>query len=110
MHINACKPFLVTSVHRVALEDDTLEATMRLKGNILTADGEARLMALLDEWDSLLRDDPGCTDVLQLDIDMGDAPPFRSTPYQVPAKWRDAVKAELEQLKKQGILVPSVSG
>ena len=66
-------------------------------------------MALLDEWDSVLRDDPGCTDVLQHDIDTGDAPPFRSTPYQVPAKWRDAVKAELEQLKEQGILVPSVS-
>ena len=59
VHINACKPFLVTSVHRVdvwALEDDTLEVVTRLKGNKLTADGEARLMALLDEWDSVLTD------------------------------------------------------
>ena len=70
-HINACKPFLVTSVHRVAvwaLEDDTLEVVTRLKGNKLTADGEARLMAVLDEWDSVLMDDCGCTDVLQHDI------------------------------------------
>ena len=42
-------------------------------------------------------------------INTGDAPPVRSMAYQIPSKWKEKVREEIEELKQMGILVPSYS-
>ena len=112
VHINACKPFLETCVHRVAvwaLEDELLEHQARLSGAELTEARKLELEVVLEKWGTVLTDKPGSTDILEHDIDTGDAPPVRSAQYHLPAKWKEAVGAELDKLRDWGILVPSVS-
>ena len=98
VHINACKPFLETCVHMEAvwaLADELLEHQTRLSGAERTEARKLELEAVLEKWGTVLSDKPGSTDVLEHDIDTGDAPPVRSAQYQLPAKWKDAVRAGL---------------
>ena len=67
------------------------------------------LEAVLSKWECVLSDVPGMTDLLVHEINTGEAPPIRAAPYQVPLKWQEAMKRELDLLKDLGILVPSTS-
>ena len=42
-------------------------------------------------------------------INTGDAPPVRSMAYQIPSKWNEKAREEIEELKQMGILVLSYS-
>ena len=67
----------------------------------------------LDEcvrWsESVLKAEPGLTEVISHCINTGDAPHVRSMAYQIPSKWKEKVRKEIEELKQMGILVPSYS-
>ena len=112
VHINSCKPFHEASVYRVAVwatDDELLDKQMRLQGGELSQQQKEELEKLLGKWGSMLRDEPGETELVEHDIDTGDAQPVRAAPYQLPDKWKDAVREELCSLKELGILVPSNS-
>ena len=64
---------------------------------------------VLKEWSSVLREEPGETNVLEHEIVTGDVPPMRTAPYQLPEKWCEDVRKEIGTLKVMGILVPSSS-
>ena len=64
---------------------------------------------MLVKWDKVLSDVPGMTNLLVHDINTGEAPPVRAVPYQVPLKWQEAVKKEVDLLRELGILVSSTS-
>ena len=70
---------------------------------------EKELEEVLGKWARVLTDEPGRTELLRHDINTGDAPPTGAAPYQIPLKWQEAVKKELDELKVLGILVPSTS-
>ena len=57
----------------------------------------------------MLKAEPGLTEVVSHCINTGDAPPVRSMAYQIPGKWKEKVREEIEELKQMGILVPSYS-
>ena len=112
VHINACKPYVEMSVHRVAVwasEDGLLEQQTMLLGEDVPQAKLEGLELVLKKWECVLCDVPGKTDLLVHEINTGDAPPVRAAPYQVPMKWQAAVKVELDLLKELGILVPSTS-
>ena len=92
-----------------ATEDELLNQQPRLQGLDLSLKKQEILDEVLKKWDSVLSDVPGMTDILVHDINTGEAPPVRATPYQVPLKWQKAVETELNLLKDLGILVPSTS-
>ena len=67
-----------------------------------------RLDECVERWSgSVLKAEPGLTEVVGHCINTGDAPPVRSMAYQIPSKWKENVREEIEELKQMGILVPS---
>ena len=67
-----------------------------------------RLDECVEKWSgSVLKAEPGLTEVVSHCINTGDAPPVRSMAYQIPSKWKEKVREEIEELKQMGILVPS---
>ena len=70
---------------------------------------QEELDVVLKKWDRVLNDVLGVTDLLEHNINTGEAPPMRLAPFQVPLKWEKAVEAEIRLLKDKGILVPSSS-
>ena len=92
-----------------ATEDELLEQQVKLQGGKLSKHQQGELDELLQKWKSVLKETPGETSILEHSIDSGDAPPVRAAPYQIPDKWRDAVREEIGTLKQLGILVPSTS-
>ena len=86
-----------------ATEDELLEQQV----GKLSKHQQVELDELLQKWKSVLKETPGETSILDHSIDSGDVPPVRAEPYQIPDKWRDAVREEIGTLKQLGILVPS---
>ena len=70
-----------------ATEDELLNQQPRLQGLDLSRKKQEMLDEVLKKWDSVPSDVPGMTDILVHDINTGEAPPVRATPYQVPLKW-----------------------
>ncbi len=64
---------------------------------------------LLEEFGDVFSDAPGSTKEVILKIDTGDAQPIRQAPYSVPLGIRKAVKEELEELERGGIIERSAS-
>ena len=70
---------------------------------------QARLDAVLEEYQGVLCDNPGKTVAAELSIRTSESAPVRSHPYRVPPKWKDEVKVQLDQLLALGIIEPSSS-
>ena len=69
-----------------------------------------RLAECVERWSrSVLKAEPGLTEVVSHCISTGDAPPVRSMAYQIPSKWKEKVREEIEELKQMEILVQSYS-
>ncbi len=78
------------------------------KGNILSGEcegyRESEVESLLGEFGDVFSDIPGNTDKVTMTIDTGDCEPIRQSPYSVPMGIRDNVRAELEDLERQGVI------
>ena len=68
------------------------------------------LRELFDEFMMLFSDVPTQTDVLQHDIDVGDAEPIRQRFYRVPLEKRGVLEKEVQYLLENGLAEPSFSG
>ena len=58
---------------------------------------------------SLTSDKLGRTDVMEHDVNVGDAPPIRQQPYRVPLPMWDTMERELDKMLKLGVIQPSSS-
>ena len=52
---------------------------------------------------------PNLTDVVTHQIDTGDSPPIRCTPYKVPQTPEEEVNKEITKMLEMGIIRPSTS-
>lgn len=75
----------------------------------LNADQEEEVVKLLSKFSSILGDVPTLTNVLQHDIDVGDAHPIKQHPYRVNSVKRAVMKKEVQYLLVKGLASPSVS-
>ena len=53
--------------------------------------------------------DIGCTQLIEMEIDMGDSLPVAQSPYTLPIKHYDWVRQEIETLEKAGVIERSLS-
>ena len=82
---------------------------VKMSGPVLSIVQKAQLQAILDEFSDVV--------TIELDSVMEEAhvilndgsPPVRSVPYRIAPGWRQDVKEEIQQLVREGILVPSKS-
>ncbi len=110
VHVNCLKKFKERfAVNRldVVLEDSKEEDCL-LSGE---CDGyvQEEIDELLEEFGDVFSDAPGSTEEVIPKIDTGDAQPIRQAPYSVPLGIRKAVKEELEELERGGIIERSAS-
>ena len=67
---------------------------------------------LCEEYDDIFSKGPadiGKTPLITTEIDTGDSPPICQRPYNLPLKYADWVRKELETLEKAGIITRSIS-
>ena len=67
------------------------------------------LTLLTTKFSGVMQSTPGKTEVCYHRIDTGDNRPVRLPPYRIPHAYRESVQKEIEELKEQGIIVPSES-
>ena len=102
-------------IHRVATiteEDEEVQS----QGLVLVRDGfvpsaveQAQLDQVLDKYSDVLCPVPGRTDRVALQINTEGHTPVSNHPYRIAPKWKQEVKAQLDQLLQLGIIRPSVS-
>ena len=103
-------------IHRVAAiseEESECESppglTLVRDGFVPTADEQAKLDRVLEEYVDVLRPEPGRTDALKLSINTGVHEPVRSHPYRIPPRWKEEVRVQIDQLLALDIIRPSDS-
>jgi hypothetical protein len=67
------------------------------------------LKEVLEEYSDVLSGVPNLTNAAVHEIDTGDSPPIRCTPYRIPQKLEEEVNKEIEKMLTQGIIRPSTS-
>ena len=86
------------------------EASKQLMINEQLEDSQKiELLALLKEFDDVLQNTPGKTNLVEYRIHTDSAPPLRLPAYRLPYAYRDRVKKELDDMLKLGIIEPSAS-
>ena len=70
---------------------------------------KAQLQAILDEFSDVVTIELGSVKGEAHVILTDGSPPVRSVPYRIAPGWRQDVKEEIQQLVREGILVPSKS-
>ena len=73
----------------------------------LTEEQQRRVSALLSRYESMFDGHIGHTDLVTHTIDTGDSDPVRQAPRRVPPHLRAELKAQIDELVSQGILVES---
>ena len=103
-------------LHRVVtITDDDSESEshsgvkLGSDGFVPTAVQQARLDSVLSQHIEVLTSVPGRTTLAELSIRTGDHLPVRSPFYQVPPRWKEEVKGQIDQLLALGIIRPSSS-
>ncbi len=86
-------------------EEDGFEVSAG--SGLLTNEQENYIAAFTQRWCEILTDKPEKTNVLKHYINTRDHSPVRSAPYSIPASKLQGVQAEVNQLLKLGIIVPS---
>ena len=76
----------------------------RTSSHGLTLEQVEILASLKSQFSHILTDNPGCTTVLEMSIDTGEAPPFQSYPYRLPVQLVQPVKDALDLLLSKGII------
>jgi len=98
--ISMVEPNLTNSVILAKLDD-------KLKH--LSAAQAANIGSLLQEYGKLFSDVPRLCPLLEHDVETRDAQPVRQAPYRLNAEKRAFLQAEVQRLKEQGIIIPSLS-
>ncbi len=79
----------------------------KMSDPVLSIVQKAQLQAILDEFSDVVTIElvsvKGVAHVILTD----GSPPVRSLPYRIAPGWRQDVKEEIQQLVREGILVPS---
>ena len=72
--------------------------------------GKAKsLIKLINEYRDLFQDTPGRTNVLQHDVDVGEAQPVKQCPYRLNPLKREIVKEEVNYMLNHDLIEPSCS-
>ena len=96
---------------QLALPVDSLadgKTTFKI-GQDLSKEQTDQLLQLLGKYKPIFSETPGTTDKLTFDIQTGDHQPVKIRPYRIPTRWKDKLKAEIDQLLNLGIIRPSTS-
>lgn len=95
--------------YEVDMEDrDTIHVPSGTKLDI-SSNEQAELETLLSDFQDVLCDVPGFTDVDSHRIDVGDAVPSRSHPYRMGPERKKALDEEISKLLESGKIEPSSS-
>ena len=136
-HINMLKPFIsrfldsepdpVTIVsipdscidvevkNSVSVEPTSLKSNsdildnLKLKFQHLDAGKASSLISLIHEYKDLFKDSPGRTNVLQHDVDVGDARPIKQSPYRLNPQKREIVNQEVQYMLDHDLIEHSFS-
>ena len=118
LHVNLLKKWSTpeASIHGISVvheEEGELETPSSVllsrDGFTPTAEQQSLLDRTLASYSNVLCDTPGKTDRVSLAINTGDASPVRSHPYRIPAKWKEEIRSQIDQLLSLGIIQPSDS-
>ena len=85
---------------------------MELKDQSISEDTKRKFEELKEQYPkvfSLSNEDIGCTQLVTMDIDMGDSPPICQKPYTLPLKHYNWVQQEIETLECAGVIRKSIS-
>lgn len=75
----------------------------------LTVEEKARLSSLLNEYDAIFTEQPGCTALVRHKIETGDASPWKCNPRPVSLAKRKALDSALDELLDTGVVERSES-
>ena len=119
LHVNLLKRWTTPAshIHRVAIvqeEDDVDEICpvgLRLGRPVFvpSRQQQAALDDVLGAFPEVLKSEPGRTSMAELVINTGVHPPVSSHPYRIAPRFKEEVKAQINQLLQLGILQPSTS-
>ena len=105
-------PLLISRVVTITEDEGENESLCGVKlggGFVPNADEQARMDAVLLQYAGVLTSVPGRTTLAELSVRTGDHQPVRSPFYQIPPRWKDEVKLQIDQLLSLGIIRPSTS-
>lgn len=109
---------LPTEVRKVPVEDDSdsrskrLEVILEKEEKRLRPDEQGLLRELLEEYHNAFSVEPqerGETDLIQFQIETGEANPRRQPPRRMPFRARRKVACQLKEMQDTGVIQPSSS-
>ena len=116
VHINKLKPWETqgANLFRVVVADETTERSepvgkMKMVTPELTEEQQVDLQLVLEEFGDVVTGKLGKVKNYKDTISTGDIDPISSHPYRIAPGWRTDLKGEIDELLKQGIIVPSRS-
>ena len=117
-HIKFLNAWFGKSVRRITmvLEEDTetdkLEETnsrVRVEAGVIEEAFRRRLDKVLEGFGDVLTDEPGLTDLVEMEIDTRGAPPVHQSAYNTPVSKREKVSEEVQWLREKGYIRESQS-
>ncbi|XP_068250803.1 uncharacterized protein [Palaemon carinicauda] len=133
-HINMLKPFVSREVEvdvepvslvevevdpmvdiKLSVGPDGLSNNSSILNNLdvkfqhLEKDKATSLTMLINDYKDLFQDVPGRTNILEHDVDVGEASPIKQSPYRLNPFKRDIVKDEVKYMLDHGLVEPSFS-
>ena len=78
-------------------------------GEGVDEDKRMEMAALIHEFEDVLTDVPGKTDIISHTIELNTQTHIRSRPYQVPQAVRDTIREEVDTMLKMGVIEKSTS-
>ena len=119
LHVNLLKRWTTPAalIHRVAIvseeDDDDVICPVGLRLGrpvfVPSRQQQAALDKVLGAFPEVLKSEPGRTCMAELVINTGDHLPISSHPYRIAPRYKEEVKAQINQLLHLGILKPSTS-
>ena len=107
---HACK--MVTSDLVYSPAQVTEHRRVELKHQNISEEKKKKFEELKEKYPkvfSLNNEDIGCTQLVTMDVDMGDSPPICQKPYTLPLKHYNWVQQEIEILECAGVIRKSIS-
>ena len=92
----------------VTVERNETVDMIEIDGN-LSDQQKAEISALLQQFEEIFSDVPGCTNLIEHEINLTSDVPVRSKPYTVPFSMCDGLKRDIEAMISNGIIQPSSS-
>nr|XP_027227085.1 uncharacterized protein LOC113819048 [Penaeus vannamei] len=114
VHVNLLKKYH----ERGDIKDEVRNVSIVVPSNItkpddklkhLSAAQAANIRSLLQEYEELFSDVPRLCPLLEHDVETKEAQPVRQAPYRLNAEKRAFLQTEVQRLKEQGFISPSLS-